>query len=55
MSWMQVCQVPLSWDQVDCNIYSNAPASQDAQVEETQGGLLPLWLVITVQIIEVLF
>lgn len=55
MSWMQVCQVPLSWDQVDCNIYAQAPATQETQVEESQGGLLPLWVVIPVQIIEVLF
>ena len=52
---MLVCQIPLFWEKVDCDIYikrAEAEAAASEGEEEDKKGLLPLFVVIPVQILS---
>ena len=53
--WMQVCQIPLLWERVDCKVYierAKAEEAGSAGEEEEKKGLLPIWVVIPVQVLS---
>ena len=52
---MQVCQIPLLWERVDCKIYINRAKEEEQaglEEEEEKKGLLPIWVVIPVQVLS---
>ena len=55
---MSVCDIPLYWEQIDCDFYierAKAEAKANEEPEEEFKGLLPLWVVIPVQILSAIW
>ena len=54
--WMAVCETPLYWEEVDCDIYavkSSGGGAVDEAAEEAKGrGGAPLWIVLPVQLAD---
>ena len=46
--WMQVCEIQLVWEKVDCLIYE--PKNEVVEDEEEWDGRLSLWVVVPFQI-----
>ena len=56
--WMQVCQIPLVWERVKCDIYIKRAKEEAAEAEgdeKEKKGLLPIWVVIPVQILSAIW
>lgn len=50
-SWMEVCSVPLYWEESSCSVFTRTKKAP----EKKKGIILPTWAVVIVQVLETLW
>ena len=52
-SWMEVCSVPLFWEEVDCDIYTKKAKKKTS--DKKKPLILPVWAVVITQTLQILW